>query len=277
MNDNKRVQKLTLELLKQFMKICDDNNLRWFFTGGALIGVLRHKGYIPWDDDIDIGMPRVDYEKFLEICKNILPNGYRISNHSTDPDWYFNMSQLIDEESEIEIYTSDIPRKFNVWIDIFPLDGLPNNKIKRWIHIKYILLLRYLVQISHIKTQVDSNRIGRPWYEKAILNVFRIIPIGKLIDSNHVLRLMEKVLMKYSYDEYEYAGNMLGRYREREAVPKVYFGNAKKMTFEGIEVNTPEMSHELQTALYGDYMKLPPENNRQGHRIKIIRERNISN
>jgi lipopolysaccharide cholinephosphotransferase len=275
MEDNKKVQKITLVLLNQFIKICDDNNLRWFFTGGALIGVLRHKGYIPWDDDIDIGMPRPDYEKFLEISKDLLPIGYSVANHKTDSEWYFNMSQLIDEKSEIEIYTSDIPRKCNIWIDIFPLDGLPNNNIKRWFHIKHILLYRYLVQIAHIETQVDIKRSGRPWYERIILKTCKFIPISRMINTDKILRSMEKILIKYSYDDYEYAGNMLGRYREREAVPKKYFGNAKKMLFEDLYVNVPEMSHELQTALYGDYMRLPQEKDRVGHNIKIISQRNI--
>ncbi|HBJ1651646.1 phosphorylcholine transferase LicD [Clostridium botulinum] len=275
MNDNKKVQELTLVMLQEFIKVCEENNLRWFFTGGALIGVLRHKGYIPWDDDIDIGMPRPDYEKFLKISESMLSKGYGISNHETDPTWCFNMSQLIDEESEIEIFTSETPRICNIWIDIFPLDGLPNNKMNRWFHIKRILIFRYLVQIAHIETQVDANRVGRPWCERAILKLLKIIPVGKMFNTEKLLKSMEKCLLKYSYDKYEYVGNMLGRYREREAVPKKYFGKAKKMYFENIDVNVPEMSHELQTALYGDYMKLPSENDREGHKISIVELRNI--
>lgn len=185
------------------------------------------------------------------------------------------MSQLIDEESEIEIYTAEMPRKCHVWIDIFPLDGLPNNKIHRWLHIKHILMYRYLIQVAHIETQVDAHREGRPWYEKVILKMLQVIPIGKLFSTDKLLKKMDTCLNRYKYDDCNFAGNMLGRYREREAVPKKYFGKPYLMPFENIQVNVPEMSHELQTALYGDYMKLPPESARCGHNIKILSARII--
>lgn len=269
MTDNEKVQKLTISLLQKFISICEQNNLRYYFTGGALIGVLRHKGFIPWDDDIDVGMPREDYDRFLDILEKDMPKGYGICNRFTNSDWHFAMSQFIDEESEIEINLAEQPRKAYVWIDVFPLDGLPSNNIHRWIRVKHILMYRYLVQIAHIKTQVDCHR-NRPFLEKMILGILKIIPLGKLINSNKILDKLENLLRKENFDKSIYAGNMLGRYREREVVPKKYFGRAKKGIFEDIEVNIPEMSHELQTALYGDYMKIPPKNERVAHNVRII-------
>lgn len=268
--DNVRVQGMTVDLLKIFIKICEDNQLRYYFTGGALIGVLRHKGFIPWDDDIDVGMPRKDYEKFLEIMRVQEFNGYGICNRYTDPEWHFAMSQFIDEYSEIEINLAEKPRKAHVWIDVFPLDGLPKNAIARWIRVKSVLMCRYLVQLAHIDTQVDAHR-DRPILEKMVLKIFKIIPIGKLFNPAKIMDYMEKLLCKSDFDASEYAGNMLGRYREREVVLKKYFGNPKKGVFENIEVNIPEYSHELQTALYGDYMKLPPEKDRVAHNVRIVK------
>lgn len=274
MKDNEKVQKLTISLLEKFMEICEENRLRYYFTGGALIGVLRHKGFIPWDDDIDVGMPRKDYDKFLEILEINMPEGYGICNRFTDSSWHFAMSQFIDNESEIEINLAEQSRKAHIWIDVFPLDGLPSNKIHRWLKVKHILVYRYLVQIAHIKTQVDSHR-NRPVFEKLVLDVLKVIPIGKLINTNKNLDKLEKLLRKTDFDESEYAGNMLGRYREREVVPKKYFGKPQKGIFEGLEVNIPERSHELQTTLYGNYMKLPPEKERVAHNVKIISCREI--
>lgn len=267
---NKKVQKLTLELLKVYIDICEKNNLRYYFTGGALIGVLRHKGFIPWDDDIDVGMPRKDYEKFLKILNNDMPKGYGICNRFTDPNWHFAMSQFIDLESEIEINLAETPRKAHIWIDVFPLDGLPNNKIIRWLRVKNILFHRYLVQIAHIGTQVDIHR-KRPFFEKVVINFFKIVSIGKLLDSEKILSHMEKILKKNDFYESKYVGNMLGRYREREVVPQKYFGEPQKGLFESIEVNIPEKSHLLQQALYGDYMKLPPKNERVAHNVVILK------
>ena len=99
--------------------------------------------------------------------------------------------------------------------------------------------------------------------------------MGKLINTNRVLNHLEKILRKTDFDKADYAGNMLGRYREKEVVPKKYFGNPKKGKFENIDVNIPEMSHELQTALYGDYMKLPPEKDRVAHNVDILKTREM--
>lgn len=274
MTDNEKVQKLTISLLQKFISICEDNHLQYYFTGGALIGVLRHKGFIPWDDDIDVGMPRKDYDRFLEIVDVNMPDGYGICNRYTDQNWHFAMSQFIDTESEIEINLAREPRKAHIWIDVFPLDGLPSNQIHRWIRVKQILFYRYLVQIAHIETQVDSHR-SRPWYEKIILGSLKIIPVGKIIKTDKALNKLEKLLRKCDFDTSLYVGNMLGRYREREVVPKKYFGEPQQGVFEDIMVNIPEMSHELQTSLYGDYRKLPPVKDRMAHNVRIIRCREL--
>lgn len=271
---NKKVQELTINLLKVFINICEENNLTYYFTGGALIGILRHRGFIPWDDDIDVGMPRKDYEKFLEILEKKMPEGYGICNRKTDSSWNFAMSQFVDMKSEIEINLAERPRKAHIWIDVFPLDGLPSGDIARWFRVKNILIHRYLVQIANIGTQVDANR-NRPLHEKLILKICKVIPIGKIINTDKILDNMEKILCKCDFYESKYAGNMLGRYREREVVLQKYFGEPKKGIFESIEVNIPQYSHELQTALYGNYMELPPENQRVAHNVKILKCRKI--
>ncbi len=274
-DSNKEVQKLTINLLKEFIKICNENNLVYYVTGGALIGVLRHGGFIPWDDDIDVGMPREDYMKFVKIMHDKCPSlEYGICDRFTDSNWHFAMSQFIDLKSEIEIDLAAEKRKAHIWIDVFPLDGLPNNIIKRYFRVKHIMLLRYLIQIANIEKQVDSHK-QRPWYEKMVLSLCKILRVGRIINTNKKLNKLEKVLMKSDFKESKYAGNMLGRYRKKEIVYREYFGTPKKGMFDGVEVNIPEKSHELQTALYGDYMKLPPEDQRVAHNVKIISERKL--
>ena len=274
MTENEKVQLLTINTLNVFIEFCEKNNLTYYFTGGALIGVLRHKGFIPWDDDIDIGMPRKDFDKFHELINDDMPNGFGICNRFTDSKWHFAMSQFIDLESVIEINLAEQPREAHIWVDIFPLDGLPSNKIIRWFRVKYILLHRYLVQIAHISTQVDSHRT-RPWYEKAILGFFRVIPIGKLVNTNKILDHLETVLRKSDFYSSKYCGNMLGRYREKEVVFTEWFGKPVCADFEKQLVMIPEDSDKILKALYGDYMKLPPEKDRVAHNVKIIKCRDI--
>lgn len=274
MTDERKVQELTLNTLNTFIKFCENHELRYYFTGGALIGVLRHKGFIPWDDDIDIGMPRKDFDLFHDLLKKEMPDGFGICNRYTDTDWNFAMSQFIDLQSEIEINLTEKPRKAHIWIDIFPLDGLPNNDFIRWLKVKYILIHRYLVQIAFISTQVDSHR-QRPLIERLVLKVCKVIPVGKLVDTRKVLDHLEFILRKNDFDKSQWCGNMLGRYREREVVLTKWFGIPQKGRFEGELVNIPQNSDAILKKLYGNYMELPPEKNRIAHGVKVIKCRNI--
>lgn len=274
MTDNKKVQDLTMNTLNVLINYCEEHDLRYYFTGGALIGVLRHKGFIPWDDDIDLGLPRKDFDKLHELLSKDMPKGYGICNRFTDPNWHFAMSQFIDLESEIEINLAEQPRKAHIWIDIFPLDGLPDNDIIRWLKVKYILIHRYLVQIAFISTQVDSHR-QRPLVEQMALKMCKIIPVGKLFDTRKILDHLEYVLRKTDFDKSQWCGNMLGRYREKEVVLKKWFGIPQKGRFEGKLVNIPQNSDAILKKLYGNYMELPPEENRIAHGVKVIKCRNI--
>lgn len=274
MTESRKVQELTKYTLNTFIRFCEENNLRYYFTGGALIGVMRHKGFIPWDDDIDIGMPRKDFDRFHELIQKKMPEGFGICNRYTDKNWHFAMSQFIDEESEIQINLAEESRKAHIWVDVFPLDGLPDNKVARWLRVKYILLHRYLVQIACISTQVDAHR-KRPLVERLVLGFFKAVPVGKLINTQKVLDHLEKVLRSCDFDSSKWCGNMLGRYREKEVVLTEWFGTPIKGEFEGELVNIPQNSHAILSALYGDYMKLPPKESRDTHGVKIMKCRNI--
>ena len=270
---NREIQLLELNLLKKVIEICEKYNLIYYIIGGSLIGVLRHKGFIPWDDDIDIGMPRKDYEIFLQVCNKEFSAEYGILNQEYDPTWNFNFVQVIDFRTKIEIHMTEIPRTCNLWVDLFPIDGLPSNKIKREIHFKHILYYRYLIQMANIKTQVDTHKVGRPLYEKIILYFLKILNLKGIIDVEKSLKKMNKLLKKYDFDTSEYAGNLLGKYREKEIVPKDYFGQPTQLPFEDILVNVPAKYHELQINLYGNYMQMPSEEYRVSHDIVFITRR----
>jgi len=268
----RKVQLVQLEILKVFISICEKHHLRWYMTGGALIGVLRHKGFIPWDDDIDVGMPRRDFDKFISLQKEY-PFGYKLINHQNDVSWQFNFAQFVDNESEIVVKLNEEPRKGNVWIDVFPIDGLPKNSFARWIHIKKILFYRYLIQIPNIRKQVNIHKVGRPWYEKVVIKALHYIPVSNLINVDDALNRMELVLKKYDFYDSSWAGNMLGRYREREAMKIEWWGEPVLLPFEDIMVNCPVDSDKIETKLYGDYMKWPAPQHRVGHDVEIIKLR----
>lgn len=137
-NNIERVHEAQLDILCAFQSICKKYGLRYYAIGGTLIGVHRHKGFIPWDDDIDLGMPRADFDKFVAL-QNEYPKGYRLVNNKNVPEWQFNLCQFVDSESEIIERLNEKPRKCNIWIDIFPIDGMPENSLLRWLHAKHIM------------------------------------------------------------------------------------------------------------------------------------------
>lgn len=266
------VQKLTLHLLEHVIGICERENIRYYVGGGACIGVVRHGGFIPWDDDVDLSLPREDFERLVAYVKAHPEPGYGICDRWSDPNWRFCMCQYVDLESEIEIDLAAEKRRAHIWIDIFPIDGLPDNAIVRWVHVKRILMTRYLIQIANAATQVDTHR-QRSLVERMVLSVCNKLKLGDHIDSLAKMEQLDHLCKKYSFYDQNYCGNMLGRYREREVVPCSYFGEPEKGAFCNIKVNIPERVSEYLTALYGDYLTLPPENQRIAHNVNILRER----
>lgn len=267
------VQKTQLELLEVFKAICKKHNLRYYAIGGTLIGVHRHKGFIPWDDDIDLGMPRPDFERFVSL-QSEYPKGYTLTNHENVPEWQFNLCQFVDGESEIIERLNETPRKCNIWIDIFPLDGMPSNRWKRWFHGKHIMLYRYLVQMANLKTQVNVHNTNRPLYEKIALKILHFIPLGKLVNVDYALKKMEKILKMYDFDKSGYAGNMLGRKREYEAVPRQWWDEPIEYPFEDTSICSPKEYDMYLKHIYGNYMQIPPKDKRESHYIEIVKLRN---
>lgn len=274
-SDLRKLQLLEINLLLRFQKICEANNLTYYFTGGGLIGALRHGGFIPWDDDMDIVMPRDDYDKFVRICKKGMEDGYGLIHYETDidPHWHTVYSKFVDTQSVLERPLAYQTFKEYVWIDILPVDGMPNNKMKRWLHMKHILLLRYWLVLTDIEHLAALKK--RPFYETWILSFFNIIPIFKIFNTSKVTNIVEKCMRKYKIQDSEYCCNLIGKYRSKEIQPKNRWGQPATLLFEGVRVKVPELYHEFQTHMYGNYMTMPPENERIAHEVTLLKCRDI--
>ena len=275
LTDLRKLQILEVNLLSKFQEICENHKLTYYFVGGGLIGALRHGGFIPWDDDLDIVMPRDDYEKFMDICKDGVDGGYGVAHYKKgfDKDWNTPFSRFVDLESEINCPTNFSMTKMNVWIDLFAIDGTPDNPILRWLHFKYILFLRYLLVLSDINKRAGYKK--RPFYERAILYFFKIIPLFQCLNTKHIAAIMEKSMKQYKINESKYCCNYMGLYREKEIQPKERWGTPATLNFEGIKVKVPELYHEFQTHIYGNYMQLPPVEKRVSHNVSLVQCRNI--
>ena len=268
LSDLRKLQLLEVNLLQKFQQICDENQITYFFVGGGLIGALRHGGFIPWDDDIDIVLPRNDYDKFIEICKKGVGGGYGIVS-----DWNFVFSRFVDFDSVIERPSAFEALNENVWIDLFPIDGMPNNKLLRWLHMRHALFLRYLLILTDVSHLAGKKK--RPFYETLVLKLCNVMPVFGALNKGKICRMLEKCMRKYKYYESEFCCNLIGRYRSREIQPRSRWGNPVTLFFEGVEVKVPENYHDFQTHIYGDYMKLPPQNERLAHEAKLLKHRSL--
>ncbi len=264
----KKLQNVDLQILKEVVSICDDNGLTYYMIGGTFLGAIRHKGFIPWDDDIDIGMPRGDYEKFLEIGSSRLSSNLEIVNYKTSDDYQYYITRVRDKNTKlVEIRIGNESKYTHASIDIFPLDGSPNNVLLRKLYYFRIMALRAIMSLCY-KDSIDWDR-KRGKIEQLFLTIMLKLPIDKLFDPRYLKDRIDKIMRKYSPDNSELIGCLMGAYRTGEMVPRSVYGRGAYYDFEDIKLRGPEHADEFLKIIYGDYMKLPPEEDRKVH-FRII-------
>ena len=266
----REAQLLELELLKKFREICDAEGMHYYLLGGTVIGAVRHGGFIPWDDDIDVGLLREDYDRFISVATKYLSPEQKILHYSLDKNYPDYTMKLVNSKVYYLTQRENTTVKQNIWIDIFPIDGTPDSKYQTWIHFRRLDLIRLSLAFHYIKdVRIDKDRAT---WKKAW--VAKTIPIGRLIDPNKQKRRLDKEFRKYMVSKSNYIGNYMGAYHEREFFPISYFAEGRKILFEGEEFYAPKEFEKYLTHQYGDYMKLPPESSRvpKHYVLDIVRE-----
>lgn len=261
------LQNLECEILCVFHDFCEKNNLRYYLCGGTLIGAVRHNGFIPWDDDIDIMMPRPDYQKLIELIKEkrhldefrMVDCMYLNSNALT------SILRIFDKRTELTFTNYRIEKKFGCWIDIFPLDGLSDSERKRKSQFKKARILQDMIILNDTKFGAKRRSKFATILQYALLP---ILPFVRLIGHERLIRKMDKLSKKYDYESATYVGVLEGRAGHKEAMLKTAMEPAIKVEFEGKQFYAMANYDEYLTNLYGDYMT-PPENPVSRHEIDI--------
>lgn len=271
---------IELEALKAFVTFCGQYGLRYYAIGGTLLGAVRHQGFIPWDDDVDLAMPRKDYDKLIALVESgeaeAFFNGkYRIESWQTEKTFKSYFAKVSSTEFEIfeELLEDDTGRK-GYLIDILPLDGTPDEAGKRTLYYAKAMGLRFLCGTANVYTGI---RTSRPKWEQLVLRAVRAMKLYRFLDIKKVYRAMDRLFRKQDAEHAEYAGTLTGAYKTKEIVPRAYFGETydeySLWTFEDMTLRGPKLWEEYLTHMFGDYRTLPPESERKIHYQPVILEK----
>lgn len=252
-----------LTMMKIFINLCNENNLRYYMAGGTLLGAVRHKGFIPWDDDIDLLMPRPDYDRLQQIISSqpLMP---RYSFNSSDlGNLNDPMCKIFDLDTRVDKKYIDDSYDRYLWIDIFPMDGLPDDDAEICRIYRKVLAARKRLRFVKAKNGTGANRL------KAVVKPV-LKPFAKLIwGKKRTVRYIERIAKKYLFEESDNVAGIVFGYGPQESCPRKEYVNGVLMDFGDCKAMAPGCYEHYLTSLFGDYMELPPEDKRQVHFMKI--------
>lgn len=235
--DLKELKNIELEILKYVHKVCEENGLMYYLAGGTLLGAVRHKGFIPWDDDIDLVMPRKDYEKLVGII-NSDKTYYKMICRDSDKNYLGVFGRVIDTRTKIKFKRSiSESKELGVFIDIFPMDGVGSN------HQKAVRRMENMGKLYRIflwfRREAKNNACNRFICAKAAA-------------------FLEFLAKRYSFEESKYVAKVINAKASQELLERAWFQRRVLLEFEGEKFYGPEGYRFHLKCMYGDYMKLPP-------------------
>ena len=251
----KEIQALALEILKSVKAFCEEQGITYYLAYGTLLGGIRHKGFIPWDDDIDLWMKRDDFNRFcIEFPNWGKQNGLYVNSVRTTDKYNRVHAQVCLKKTKLQANDRSNPFPEGYFIDIFPLDGTPNDSFKRWLHMTHLQLLKNVVTLSAYKPK-----------NKTV--VFYVAKLFRHVNTGKVLRRYEKTAEKYPCDHSEFLQMMApGKKRGRNIlISAAFFNETTQIEFEDTTVPAPVGYDVALRGIYGDYMQLPPVEARKPH------------
>ena len=243
-------------MLGWFHDYCHNNGLTYYIVGGTMLGAIRHGGFIPWDDDIDVALPRTDYDRLLSIFKEKQDHYFLESPYTGNNDYYYSYAKLYDTDTTLTERTRRNCRR-GLYIDVFPLDGIGVNESDLETNFEKIDRLNMFLM-----TRTCALSKERSFYKNAAIVCSRMIP-QFIVDDHNLAIKVDKTAASFGYEDSNYVANLMGSYRRKEVMAKRIFGQPKEYKFEDIIVDGVEHYEEFLTHIYGDWRKLPPEDKRK--------------
>jgi len=251
--DIRPLQLRILKILLAIDQVCKEHGLRYYLIAGTLLGAVRHKGFIPWDDDLDIAMPRPDYETLMSHAKEWLPSPFEAKCAEIDPTYSGAFAKVIDSSTTL-IEREHYGFLAGIYVDVFPLDGVPQNRLlQHWQMLRYKTLCK-LIYLFHR----DPYKHGHG------LNSVIPVMVQKFCSHEGLQRSVRKVLLRYPYDK----ASLVMDYDDknlRGVMTKEVIEPGAPIEFEGIELQGIAQPHRYLEQKYGDYMTVPDVEHQRQH------------
>lgn len=247
-----------LTVVDEVIRICDMHHLTYYMIGGTLLGAVRHKGFIPWDDDLDLVMPRKDFQRFIQFAKTELHKPFALSWISVHHNYWHMFAKV---ENTDTVFYQGLQYKDGqypgIFVDIFPLDT--TNGYDKSVEFRKNIL-RIITDMKGMKLSVIPAKPSR-----------RIIL--RCISSRMLHRIAECIMTMTNWRKGDYYTNFASQYSaKRQTIPKIYFGEGQLMQFEDRKLIAPSNSHEVLTSIFGaQYMQLPSPEKRRSHYPKYVK------
>ncbi|MDE6275152.1 MAG: LicD family protein [Clostridia bacterium] len=258
MEEIKVIQDKLLEMAKVFHNFCVENDIKYYMLGGTLLGAIRHKGFIPWDDDMDFGMLRKDYEKLISL-RDKLDKNYSFNFHMFDKNYKYGFCKMYDERTTYIEVSQDTKFIGGVFIDIFPIDNIGND------YNHAVALSKKSHRRKRILSGIFIKGERKSW-SRTVISKF----LGLLPKTNKWFEWPFKLVKKYKNIDTKYVTNIFGVWGAKEIVPLTYLGTPQLYNFENIQLYGVEQYDKYLSNIYGDYMTPPPPEKRVGHSIYYV-------
>ncbi len=252
-----KMQKIVYGILCDIDDFCKERNIQYYLSGGTALGAVRHHGFIPWDDDADIMLPRKEYDRFIREFTEAYSGKYGIGELTVDPEWNFQYARIWDLHSRViseNLGWMDV----GIAIDVFPIDGLPENGLVRKIYYGRIRLLSFLANTCIKKKFMDAEKLR---FLKTLIQA-AVKPFG----ARFFVKKMDRLARKYDFDKCRLVGvSLAAHYGSRETIPRTHMETAVYLPFVDRELPVPAGYDVYLSNLYGDYMTIPKDAQENGY------------